>query len=87
MVRSLTGPGFLAFGAVVSWVGYALWRSPQLDWGALLDSGTGVIAWIWDEVSRVVQDPLAVIGLLVMVVGAGVLMVGMRKVKLLVFGR
>jgi hypothetical protein len=87
MVRSLSGPGFLAFGAVVCWVGYALWRSPHLDWRSLLDSGFGVLSWAWDEVSRIAQDPLAVIGLLVMVVGAGVLLVGVRKVKVLVFGR
>jgi hypothetical protein len=87
MVKSLTGPGFLMFGVVVCWVGYALWRSPHLDWQAFLDSGYGILTGLWDEVSRIAQDPLAVIGVLVMVVGAGVLIVGVRKMRMLVFGR
>ena len=87
MVRSLAGPGFLMFGALVCWVGYALWRSPHLDWGSLIESGRGVFSWIWDELSRIAHDPLAVIGIVVMVVGVGVLLVGMRRVRILVFGR
>ena len=87
MVRTLTGPAFLTFGIVVCWVGYALWRSPHLDWGSFIDAGLGALFWIWDEIVRIAQDPLAVIGILVMVVGAGVLIVGMRKVRMLVFNR
>lgn len=87
MVKSLTGPGFLMFGVVVWWVGYALWRSPHLDWNSFVDSGFGILSWAWDEISRIAHDPLSVMGIVVMVVGVGVLFVGMRKVKLLIFGR
>ncbi|MEE8469793.1 MAG: hypothetical protein V3S51_00510 [Dehalococcoidia bacterium] len=94
MVKGITGPGFLMFGLVVSWVGYALWRSPRLDWDEFIDTGLTAllsvwdgILWVWHEILRMVQDPLAVIGVLVMAVGAGVLLVGMRKVRFLVFGR
>lgn len=87
MVRTLTGPAFLTFGLVVGWVGYALWRSPHLDWDLFVDSGLNAVLWVWDEVYRMVQDPLSWVGLLVMLVGVGVLLVGMRKVRYLIFGR
>ena len=87
MVRTLTGPVFLTFGLVVCWVGYALWRSPHLDWDLFVDSGAGALLWVWDEIYRMVQDPLSWVGFLVMFVGVGVLLVGLRKVKVLVFGR
>lgn len=87
MAKAIAGPGFLIFGLVVCWVGYALWRSPHLDWNEFIDSGINAFLWVWDEISRLAQDPLAVIGILVMVVGAGVLLVGVRKVKFLIFGR
>ena len=87
MVRTLTGPAFLLFGVVVCWVGFALWRSADLNWASFLDSGWGALIWVKDEVWRIGQDPLGLIGLLVMVVGAGVLLVGVKRVRLLIFGR
>lgn len=87
MVKTVTGPAFLTFGLVVCWVGYALWRSPHLDWDLFVDSGLGALVWVWDEVYRMVQDPLSWVGLLVLVVGVGVLLVGVRKVRVLIFGR
>ena len=87
MVRTAAGPAFVIFGLIVGWVGFSMWRSPHLDWDLFLDEGWGAITWVWDEVYRMVQDPLAWIGLLVMVVGVSVLLVGAKRIKLLIFGR
>lgn len=87
MVKSAAGPVFVIFGLVVGWVGFSMWRSPHLDWDLFLDEGWGALVWLWDEVARMVDDPLAWIGLCVMAVGFAVLIVGAQRVKLLIFGR
>lgn len=87
MIKTMTGPAFFLFGLVVGWVGFSMWRSPQLDWELFLNKGWGAMTWLWEEVSRMIQDPLAWIGLVVMIVGFSVLFVGMQKIKFLIFNR
>jgi len=80
MTKAMAGPVFLTFGAIVCWVGYAMWRSPHLNWGSFVDSGLGAVFWVWDEMVRFSQDPLAVVGLVVMAVGGGVLLGGLALI-------
>ena len=87
MVKTVSGPAFVMFGLVVGCVGFTMWRSPNLNWSQVWDEGGVAARAVWNEVSRMVDEPVAWIGLLVMVVGLAVLAVGTKKVRMLIFGR
>lgn len=84
-MKIVKGAVVLALGAVVSWIGYALWRSPHLDWDSFLESGGQALEWVWNQVDRMATDPLAWVGLLVLIVGLAVVVVGLRRLRTVIF--
>jgi len=50
------------FGLVATIVGWGMWREPQLDINILIRDITG-------EVYRLIEDPFAVLGLIIMLLG------------------
>ncbi len=61
----LRGLIFFFGGLILFVMGLGMWRSPELDWQGFL------AAWflIADDIARLVHDPFAILGILVMVVG------------------
>jgi hypothetical protein len=59
--------GFLVFvvGLVFLILGLGMWRSPEMDWPGFIQEWRIVIG----EIGRLVNDPFALIGILVFAVG------------------
>ena len=68
--------GSIAFvsGLVLLILGLGMWRSPEIDWEGFLGAWKLVI----DDIIRLSDDPFAILGLLVMVVGFLILVNGLR---------
>jgi hypothetical protein len=67
-------------GFIVGWVGYGMWRSPELDWASFKHTGGEVLTWFGDEIVRLVNDPFAILGIVVMIGGIIVLIKGIGMV-------
>lgn len=69
--------GFLACvgGMILILLGVGMWHSPEIDWEGFLSAWT----LISDEFNRLVEDPFAVLGIVVLVIGAFVLLYGLRR--------
>ena len=52
-------------GLVATFVGWAMWQEPHLDWDTLRLCMIG-------EAQRLVHDPFAILGLIIMLLGIGV---------------
>ena len=61
-------------GLVLLILGLGMWRSPEIDWEGFLGAWKLVI----DDIIRLSDDPFAILGLLVMVVGFLILVNGLR---------
>ena len=53
-------------GLVATFVGWAIWQEPHLDWTILISSTAG-------EMYRLANDPFAILGLIIMFLGLGTL--------------
>ena len=69
--------GFVVFitGVVLVILGLGMWRSPEIDWQGFLDAWSMVI----NDIIRLTDDPFAVLGILVLVVGIFVAVSGLRR--------
>jgi len=74
--KRLLGIALSLVGFIVGWVGFGMWRSPELDWGGFKQTGAIVLKWFGDEIVRLVTDPFAILGIVVMVAGVIVLIKG-----------
>ena len=63
-------------GVVLMVMGLGMWRSPELDWEGFL------AAWalIFSDIARLIDDPFAVLGIVVVVIGFLVVVNGLRRV-------
>jgi len=59
LVRSIAG-------LVASLIGWAMWQNTRLDWDSLVALGVG-------EFNRLVNDPFAILGMIIMVLGVATL--------------
>ncbi len=59
-------------------MGLGMWRSPELDWEGFL------AAWslVFNDIARLIDDPFAVLGVVVVVIGFLVAVSGLRRVVL-----
>ncbi len=65
----------LAVGIVILVLGIGMWQSPEVDWPGFVG------AWnsLGDEFARLKDDPFAILGILVIIVGAVVAYLGIKR--------
>jgi len=56
-------------------MGLGMWRSPELDWEGFL------AAWslVFNDIARLMDDPFAVLGVVVLIIGFLVVVNGLRR--------
>ena len=59
----------LLAGIITSIVGYGSWRSPGLDWISFRKTFQLFVITIFDEMSRMIENPFAIVGFVVLIVG------------------
>ena len=64
-----------AVGVILITLGLGMWRSPVVSWSSFLSVWSSTIS----EVTRVVRDPFAILGLLVLLVGVWIASKGLRR--------
>lgn len=64
-----------AVGVILITLGLGMWRSPVVSWSSFLNVWSTTIS----EVSRLVRDPFAILGILVLLVGAWIAAKGLRR--------
>lgn len=69
LLRSLAA---LFVGAVLILIGYAMWRSPAINWAELSSIVATLVATIRSEIVRTVRDPFSALGFIVLVFGVWV---------------
>lgn len=62
-------------GLVLMILGLGIWRSPQIDWKGFLDTW-GMLA---RDAVRLVKDPFAALGAVVMIIGLWLIINGIRR--------
>ena len=69
--------GFIIFasGLILLVLGLGMWRNPEMDWEGFL----GAWLLIADDAVRLANDPFAILGILVMLVGFLILVNGLRR--------
>ena len=81
MGKALTGPAFLAFAALAFFVGYVMFRTPELTWGRFIDSSQSAVSLAWEQVSRLTDEPVACIGAGMMLAAVAVALVGLWRMR------
>lgn len=68
--------GFITFtgGVVLMVLGVGMWRSPEIDWEGFLEAWSMVIG----DIVRLTDDPFAVLGVIVLIIGLFVAVSGVR---------
>lgn len=61
-------------GLVLVMLGLSMWRSPEISWSGFL----GQWVLVGKEMARLVADPFAILGIVVVVVGSWIAMKGLR---------
>jgi hypothetical protein len=69
----------LVAGLITFTAGYGAWKSPHLDWEGFIQSLQVLGLWGANEVVRMISDPFAFIGLIVMIVGVLAIANGVRR--------
>ncbi|UCH37667.1 MAG: hypothetical protein JSV76_00330 [Candidatus Bathyarchaeota archaeon] len=73
--------GFIAVlaGLVTFIAGFGAWKNPHLDWSGFVDSITFIWVWLFEESIRLINDPFAFLGLLLMLAGILVTLNGLAN--------
>jgi hypothetical protein len=66
-------------GLIVTMVGYAMWRSPHVNFENFLQFTIELCSSIIKEVIRMASDPFSIIGFFVMLTGLSILLIGFLK--------
>ncbi len=71
----LMGLGIVVGGVLLIVLGLGMWKSPEINWEGFLD------AWasIGNEIARLIDDPFAVLGMVVLIIGIFVAVLGLRR--------
>jgi hypothetical protein len=66
---------FLIGGMVVLVLGLGMWKSPEMSWEGFLN------AWylLGEEFARLKDDPFAILGILIIIVGAFITYQGIKR--------
>ena len=72
--------GLIAFigGVVVIFLGIAMWRSPEVNWEGFLEAWSLTIS----EIARLIDDPFAVLGIVIVIIGFLVAVSGLKRIVL-----
>ncbi|MBA7617924.1 hypothetical protein ES703_25242 [subsurface metagenome] len=62
-------------GLVLIILGIGMWRSPEIDWEGFLGAWSLVI----NDIIRLIDDPFAVLGIVVLIVGIFVAVNGLQR--------
>ena len=66
-------------GIIVTMVGYAMWRSPHVNFENFLQFTIELCSSIVKELFRMASDPFSIIGLFVMLTGLSILFIAFLK--------
>ena len=75
-MNRLKGLAILTSGLLLGVLGLGMWRSPEMDWLSFLAEWS-ILA---DEIVRLMNDPFAVLGILVVLVGLWMVFNGLRRI-------
>jgi len=78
MHRTVRGLLKLMVGLVVFVVGYGMWKSPHLDWELFVRAWRSLGVYLWNELTRMLEDPFAIVGLILLAVGVWVVVAGIK---------
>ena len=71
------GGGLIVFfgGVTLMVLGFGMWRSPEINWDGFLE------AWslLFDDIARLIDDPFAVLGIAVVIIGLLIAFSGLRR--------
>lgn len=75
VVRRLRGLAIFFGGLVLIVLGIGMWRSPEISWESFLAE------WsiLSNEIGRLVHDPFAILGILVLIIGLLIAFNGLRR--------
>ena len=75
VVRRLRGLAIFFGGLVLIVLGIGMWRSPEISWQSFLTE------WsiLSNEIGRLVHDPFAILGILVLIIGLLIAFNGLRR--------
>ncbi len=62
-------------GIVMLILGLGMWKSPEMNW----DGFIGAFGLIGDEFGRLIDDPFAILGILIIIVGAVIAYQGVKR--------
>ena len=77
-MRRLKGLVIFSGGFVLILLGIGMWRSPEINWEGFLEAWCLVI----NDIARLVHDPFAVLGIVVLVIGLFIVAIGLRSIVL-----
>ena len=75
IVNRLKAAVIIAVGVIMLVLGIGMWVSPEVDWPGF----TGAFGLIGDEFARLKDDPFAILGILIIIVGAIVAYYGIKR--------
>jgi len=69
--------GLITFsgGGMLMVLGIGMWRSPEIDWEGFVEAWSMVIG----DIARLIDDPFAMLGVIVLVIGLLVGVSGLRR--------
>ena len=59
-------------------LGAGMWRSPEINWESFLAEWSLLV----DETVRLIHDPFAILGIIVLLFGLGIVLNGLRRIVL-----
>ena len=74
-MSKLRAIGIVIGGIVLAVLGLGMWQSPEINWQGFL------AAWvsIGNEIGRLIDDPFAILGIIVLIIGVLVAVFGLRR--------
>lgn len=78
VVRRLRGLAFFIGGLVLTVLGIGMWRSPEISWESFLAEWSILI----NEIGRLIHDPFAILGIVVLIIGLLIAFNGLRRIVL-----
>ncbi len=75
-MKRLWGLVIFSGGFVLILLGIGMWRSPEMNWEGFLDAWSLVV----NDVARLIHDPFAVLGVVVLIIGVFIALNGLWRV-------